>query len=327
MKRRLFFWSAVLFLGLAGSPASATMFDLPAAPPFSWGSFGGGLTISPITAREYVSPGGVAGASVDTLALPVYARHVGAPDGDPTLPCDHGHRCEQIGNASFEFALWRGSQPGSSLAINRVGAAIFGGFQLTDAAELGSNYSFLQIYSDAFSPAGTIDGGGYTGKVNGQIPRYNANPGWNYGGSIYQYDFFDVPFDRVGQDPAEQVSFETALVNVDLLTSTLTILADFTWSFTTAAGVSSNDFLTGALIASAAAPSSGLLDLYSSSFPGVTYRNGIVTIDSVPEPPGWMMFATALFAWAWIAWRRNDYGSAVMRPKHCFNLTAATLRI
>jgi len=281
------------------SPASAVVTSLP-SPVFGWGQFGGGLSISNITVQQYVTPSGAPSGAIDVVNAAIYAPDTSPGDGDPTVACNGGQSCALIGNLQFQFALWRGSTLGPAGAINRVGATVFGGFQLFDSVDLGTDFSFLQIYTDSGSPNGTIDGGGFDGKVNSGIPRYNPDPGspfggWNYGGTAYQYDFFDVPFDRPGIDPAEDVLFETALTALDPVTGAVDILADFTWDFSTLDGPAPHDFLTGDPITFQNAPSDRLLQLYENSFPTVSYRNGIAALDiTVPEPSGLAVVASGI---------------------------------
>jgi len=230
----------LLLAPLAAAPAArAVETSLPASttPTFTWGHFGTGLLISNITVQGYNTPSGAPGGSVATLDMPVYAVDPDPLAGDPTVPCGAG-TCEQIGIMTFQYVLWRGSVSGLYGPTNRFGAAVLGGFKLTDATEMGTNFSFLQTYTDASSSTPVIDGGGASGKVNAQIPRYVADPnaiaaGWRFGGTDYQYSFFDVPFDWLGVSPAETVSFETALVATDATGTNQQILEDFTWSFTT----------------------------------------------------------------------------------------------
>ena len=275
---------AVGGLSLAALPACATEHGLLPAP-YSWGYYGAGLTFSHVTVTSLVTPSGAAGGVVSTVTAPIYARVSGPADGDATLRCTGNVACEQIGSLQFQYSLWKGQQ--SSLVTNRVGAAIMGGFQLTDAADTNSNFSFLQIYQDASTPGGYIDGGTYSGKFNGGIPRWNANPaalapGWNYG-SAYQYQFFDVPYDLVGISPLENVAFETALATYDPATGGVNILADVSWSFDTSSGT-----LTGQPVVFNGAPSGTLLSLYGAGFPYASYTNDILGLAAaVPEPAAW----------------------------------------
>lgn len=268
-------WFQALFLVVTGIlwpivSTSASQIALPASPPYSWGTFGLGLVISPITVQQYVNLDGTAGGSVLNFSSPVYAPTAGAP--------------ELIGTSNFEFALWKGSATGGAAGTtNRYGAVLFGGFDLT-AADVGTNFSFLQIYTDASSPTGTIDGGGYAGKVNSQIPRYGSTPGWDFAGT--QYDFFDVPFDQPG-NPNETVLFETALVSYTA--NTVQILGDYTWSFTTGANGNPQSFLTGTAVTQQALASTTLLNLYSNANPGVTYLQ-----IAVPEPASVVFFGVAI---------------------------------
>lgn len=188
----------------------------------------------------------------------------------------------------FQYALWQGTV-GHGLVANRVGAVVFGGFQITDTTDTGSGFSFLQTYADQSAPSGIIDGGVFNGKVNGQIPRFQSNPnaplgGWNYTGNSPQYQFFDVPFDFSPGSPLENVSFETALANTDPTTGAVTVLGDFTWSFSTLAGLAGQPFAFGP------APSDSLLSLYGAAFPGTPYANGVLTpTGAIPEPSAWSL--------------------------------------
>lgn len=215
------------------------------------------------------------------MNVPVYAEVTGS-DSDPTSWCAGHVSCEQIGTMQFQYALWKGYQ-GSPTYGGRVGAAVMGGFQLTDPADTNGQFSFLQMYQDPWNPKGVVDGGGYFGKFNYLIPRWTSNPhgyGWNYGANAYQYQFWDVPFDFAPGSPPENVTFETVLVNYT--GASVTALADFTWSFDTTTGL-----LTGQQIAVQGGASQTLLTLYANSFPGVTYANGVLTPSSVPEPTIW----------------------------------------
>ena len=179
--------SAVLVLAglmLACRPAAATVTTLTTLPaPFSWAYFGGALAIAQIHTVTFLAPAGSTTA-IQTVSTPVYAAVAGPSDGDPAFACTGGIRCEQIGNLQFQYALWQGTY-GRGSTPNRVGAVVFGGFQLTDPADVNGAFSFLQTYADSSAPTGTIDGGGFDGKVNGQIPGWQSNPGalgggWNY---------------------------------------------------------------------------------------------------------------------------------------------------
>jgi hypothetical protein len=264
-----------VFLLAGAVPAGAVVTTLPSAP-FSWGSFGSGLSISSIRVRQYVAPAGVGGGLVQTAL-----QSVDQPGATSGYRCNGGQRCAPAGSLSLQYALWQGSTAATG-PVTRVGAVLFGGFE--PLAGNSASYSFLQIYSDASAPGGTIDGGVNTGKVNGQIPRYVGNPavpalGWNYGGTAF--DFFDVPYDIVGSSPPENVRFETALVRVG---ASVDILADWTWSFSTLAPT-----LGGQSISFQGAPSAALLSLYAGRYPTTNYVNAIATVDRVPEPASWVL--------------------------------------
>ena len=273
---------------LIASPCAATVNSLTSLPAnFSWSYFGGALAIAPIHAVNFITPPGAAGA-IQTISAPIYAADNGPPDGDVQLFCNGSIRCEQIGNVQFQYAIWKGVA-GHQSTPNRVGAILFGGFQLTDTTDINANFSFLQTYADNSAPAGVIDGGNYQGKVNTTIPGYQSNPGaltggWNYTGNSPQYQFFDVPYDFSPGSPLETVSFETALANTDPATGTVTVLADFTWGFSTLTG------LTRQPIAFGPATSPTLLSLYATAFPGVRYVDGILSPSGpVPEPAAWSL--------------------------------------
>jgi hypothetical protein len=278
--------TAALSLAVFAAPAaaSAAMTSL-VNPPFSWGAYGGGLGPSRINVSSYVTPAGGAGGVIQTVDVPIYAAASGPPDHDQTSVCTGHVRCEQIGTMQFQYALWKGSQ--QSVHINRVGAAVMGGFQLTDPTDTNGAFSFLQTYHDYYDPNGFIDGGGYFGKYNGLIPRWSSNPngvGWNYGANAFQYQFWDVPFDIVGISPPEVVSFETALVNYDPAGAYVNVLADFSWSFDTRSGA-----LTGQQITLASAASPSLLSLYAADYPTVRYASQILSPIAAPEPAAWAM--------------------------------------
>jgi hypothetical protein len=273
---------ALLIVSASAGPALAAMADLPAAPTFSWGQFGAGLNISGITVQKYVNLDGTDGGSVINYSAPVSA------------PIPAAATPELIGNAKFEYVLWKGSNAGSAGATNRFGAALFGGLNLT-ASNAGSNFSFLQIYTDASTGAsGVIDGGGYFGKFNSLIPRFGSTPGWDFEPPDYQYDFFDVPFDPSGT-VSETVSFETALVSYDA--TSVQILGDYTWSFTTGANGNPQSFLTGSSVIEHAQASAVLLGLYEAAYPSIAYRQ------IVPEPSA-LLLAACLVCLPWSRRRR-----------------------
>lgn len=279
---------SLLSLGLA-LPAAATESSL-ISPVFPWGAYGRHLSFARTNVTSYVTPAGDAGGTVQTVDIPIYVAG-GGGDGDLGAYCTGMIRCEQIGTLQMQYALWKGSQ--QSIRINRLGAAVLGGFHLTDSTDSGGDYSFMQIYKDYYSPNGFIDGGNAVGKVNGQIPDWNPNPtplnnlGWNYNTNSSQYQYFDVPYEIVGVSPLENVTFETALAKSDPTTGAVTILADFTWSFDTLTGT-----LTGQPIVAQNAPSSTLMSLYGSTYGpyGASYSNGILSyLRPIPEPDAWFM--------------------------------------
>lgn len=245
---------------------AATKTGLGEAPPFSWGAYAPGTGVAGITVQDYRNTDGTAGGGVIN-----YNKTVWDNDPDPLEP-----PIENVGNISFQYLLYRGSTGGAGGATNRVGAALMGGFHLTDLDDLGVNFGFWQIYTDNAAPGGVIDGGGYQGKTNGQIPAYNVDPGWNYAGT--EYDYFDIPANTVASG-AETVSFETALVCYNA--TTVHVMADFTWSFTSdgLGGV------TGTAPTEQAAASNMMMNLYSPLNPGLMQNIGVGSChDLVPEP-------------------------------------------
>jgi hypothetical protein len=288
-----------------GYQATGTQLSLEGPPPpaFSWGDFGAGLNISNITVQQYRNTDGSAGGPIIVLNTHILDVDPDPHETDPLVPCFGGKQCEDIGISTFQYALWLGSTGGAGGAVNRVGAAFFGGFRLTDLDDVGMNFSFLQIFTDNANPAGTIDGGGFRGKVNGDIPGFNANPanpaaGWNFAGNDVQFDYFDVPFDS--STTVETVSFETALVNYE--GNIADILAGFTWSFTSdgAGGVS------GMSVTQQAAASNRLLGLYRAANPLVTYQNvGEGSSHAlVPEPTPFCLVGGVLILLG-LGWRRK----------------------
>lgn len=260
--------------------------------PYSWGDYGAGLNISDITVKNYYTTAGALGG-------PIYVTntHILDNDPDPKEP-----PVEDIGIATFQYILWSGTKGGGA-AINRYGAAFMGGFQLTDLDDESLSWSFLQIYTDATHPGGIIDGGGFRGKVNGDIPAYNQNPGWNFDGARTQYDYFDVPSDP-STAAAETVAFETALVCY--MGNMVLVRGDWTWSFTT----DGKGGLTGQSVASQAAASDTLLGLYRAANPGVMYDNIGMGTCHVPElDPGCGVTAVTLLGLGAVVWgRRKSLG-------------------
>lgn len=116
-----------------------------------------------------------------------------------------------------------------------------------------------------------IDGGGINGKKNGDIPSYNANPGWNFGGNGTQIDYFDIPSNTQPAGAAETVAFETALVAYK--NNIWSILAVWTWDFRSdgAGGVS------GHRTARQASASNRMMNLYGNLLPvgGLLQNTGL----------------------------------------------------
>lgn len=258
---------ALGIISFEASASAAIQTALMAAPGYSWSDYGvqGGHVI------DYRKPDGSAGGQIIPFTFDVFDND---PDPTETSP-------EKIGNLDFQFLLWRGSGDNdlTNNTVARVGAAIMGGFNLTDRNDVGMNFSFLQIFTDNANPNGVVDGGGFRGKVNGDIAGWNQNPGHNYAGT--QFDYFDNPFDPSTRN--ETVSFETALVCYS--GSTVHILADFTWSFTSdgMGGVS------GTSITSQASASNRLFNLYGALLPpgGLLQNIGVGSCHDmflVPEP-------------------------------------------
>ena len=298
--------SIVIATGLTiiafGAQVGATELHLkdPPPPTFSWGIFGPS-GVESITAQDYRNTDGTAGGPIIVLNT-----HILDVDRDPNErdPLEGGK--EDIGIATFQFALWRGSTMGAAGAIDTVGAAFMGGFELTDLTDVGNKFSFLQIFTDNADPEGTIDGGGFRGKVNSDISSWHANPadptpGWNFDGNRTQFDYLDVPSDPLSKG-LETVSFETALVNYS--EDHVDIIADFTWGFTSdgMGGVS------GMQVAEQVSSSDLLLGHYRAKFPGITYLNigegsshGLV----VPEPAPIMLVPIGVFTLALYLRRRR----------------------
>jgi hypothetical protein len=254
----------VATFGASAIAATQTTLKTQIQIPYSWGDYVAGANISGITVQGYNKTDGTAGG-------PIYVTntHIFDNDPDPAEP-----PVEDVGIATFQYVLWRGSTAGAAGATDRLGAAFLGGFDLTDLIDESPNWSFLQIYTDAAHAAGIIDGGGAHGKVNGDIPGYNADPGWNFAGTAY--DYFDVPFDTATK--AETVAFETALVCYE--GDHVHIRGDWKWSFT----VDGLGGLTGMDVTSQAAASARLLGLYRAANPAITYFDIGVGTCHVPEP-------------------------------------------
>lgn len=218
LRRFIFCGGAAVFVCAYQAGADPITTRLPAAPGFSWtGTFGvrGGYV------KQYRQLNGAAGGMVIPFTMNVFDND---PDPNEKDPLVNG--MEKIGTLDFEFVLTQESQNAAGPVIG-VGAALFGGFDLTDLSDAGTRFSFLQTVSDT-NTANHVDGGGFRGMVNDDIPGYNGMPGWNYQGT--QYDYFDNPF-RSSRSGMQTVSFETAL---DCYTpnNEVHVLADFTWSFT-----------------------------------------------------------------------------------------------
>jgi hypothetical protein len=268
---------------------------------------------------------GIAGGDVKTEPGGIIAYNVPVFDIDPD---PNEVSPEQIGNLDFQFMLWTASSAGPNGVTDTFGASIFGGFNLTDTDDAGTRFAFLQIYTDNSFPNGKVDGGGWQGKTNGDIPGYGfGNGNWNYAGT--QYDYLDNPFDRSTRLPnngnTETVSFETAL-DCYTDTGTLSILSDFTWGFTVTNN-NGNYTLTGTGPAQQASASNSLINLYtnpnnppgpSNGTPGLTQNAGVgschvnatatqptgsIPTDITPEPSSWLLFCSGVALIG--AFRRN----------------------
>ena len=253
MTRVLFPGLAALWIFLAGTASGATITSLPAATPFSWNIMGNDNR-GVYTVTGYKDPATGNAGNVIT-----YTRDIWDVDLDPNEPAGDTIQMrqtpfngvqpeEKIGTMTFQFALWTGhltANPGDS--IDAVGAVIFGGFKQTDTNDLGGHFSFWQSFQDTTTTRGAwwVDGGPWNGKVNDTVSnRYNADPGWNFGGNATQWDYLDRPFDRTSDAP-ETINFETALICYDPATKWVVALADFIWGFTWAKDADGNITLTG----------------------------------------------------------------------------------
>ena len=113
--------SIVIATGLTiiafGAQVGATELHLkdPPPPTFSWGIFGPS-GVESITAQDYRNTDGTAGGPIIVLNT-----HILDVDRDPNErdPLEGGK--EDIGIATFQFALWRGSTMGAAGAIDTVG--------------------------------------------------------------------------------------------------------------------------------------------------------------------------------------------------------------
>lgn len=243
--------------------ATQTTLKDPPPPKFAWSDFAPATGVSGITVHDYRNEAG-------TGAGPVYVSNFDTLDAG-----------NSIGTTTFEFALWRGSTTGENGPINRVGAAILGGFNLQNPvySNAGVGFSFYQIFRDGAIINGAVDGGGINGKVNGDIPNWNTDAGWNYAGAAAPYDYFDVPANAVSLGN-ETVSFETCLVCQ--LRGVHHIMLATTWSFTSdgAGGVS------GVKVTQQPMASDRLMELYGALRGGDTLQN--VNVGSclalIPEP-------------------------------------------
>jgi hypothetical protein len=251
----------------------------PSRLPFSLAQIVPSTTAGRFTIQEYRTLDGSADGSVTPFVRPVFdGGSSSAQSGD-----------NPIGTVRWEFALFRGSSAGAAGPIDGVGAALMGGFQETASIPAGTHLGFLQVFTDSFGTG--VDGGGPHGKVNGDIPDWNRNPGWNFDGDRTRFDYFDIPFDSTTL-AAETVSFETALAAWS--GSSVLILDDVTWRFNAnadnpgdLAGMAPTERLGGA--------SNRLLGLYRNTFPSVTYLNiGQGTLSDLPEPS--LELAVAIFA-------------------------------
>jgi hypothetical protein len=261
---------------LAGGEAGATLVTtLPPPPPpnFDWNIFGDNLNVSGLTVTAYLKPDGTAGGKIITFDEPVMD-----PDPDPKEASP-----EKIGDLHFQFVLWSGVDGKGVLG---GGAALFGGFQLTDINDAGHNYSFLQLITDNNPTRADFDQ--RFGFVNSDFPGYDTK--WNFPNT--QYDYLDIPFEPA-LGGAINVSFETALICYS--GNTAHVASDFGWSFAfDAAGG-----LTGTAPAAKAKATDTLLKTYGDDFPGTTYTNdgschALANGTGIPEPPSWLLLLGGL---------------------------------
>ena len=284
MKRATLVLAAAMvsFVAFANGAFAGTQTSLPANAGYPWSNFnvGGGYV------TDYLKNDGSAGGTITTYTANVFDID---PDPNERDPLVNGK--ENIGSLTFQYVLYKEASGGQGTAADSLGAALFGGFHLTDTNDLNNRFAFLQIVNQV-GGAGypKVDGGGYRGKTNGDIPGYVANPGnqagWNFAGT--EFDYFDNPVR--GLNTGQTVNFETALVNYNA--NTVVILADFTWSFTANGNNSSGTAPTTQALAS-----NTLINLYQAANPNTTYLNigagSCHLIDAVPEPSTLLMLGIA----------------------------------
>lgn len=265
--RAIFACLAGLLATTAGAATQTGLPD-PAALPFSLGELVPNSNVAGFTVEQYLKPSGPPGGSLIEVSDPVF-------DINPSSGVQ-----SQLGTTRWQFVPFRASTTGPGGALDEVGVALMGGFQLDDPQRFaGLRFSFLQMVTDSGGPG--IDGGGPRGKVNGDMPGWNKDPGWNFDGDRTQFDYLDVPFFSTEHDPGS-LTFETALVAS--FGSKALVLDDVTWGFTANVGEA------GALTAMppierAHGASDDLLALYRDEFPNWTYFNeGEADISDLPEP-------------------------------------------
>lgn len=268
--RACFTCLAGLLAGTVGAVGAATQTGLPDATalPFSLGQIVPNSNVAGFTVQQYLTPDGTPGGSVIDFSRPVF-------DSNSTSPVSI-----QLGTLRWQFVPFRASTGGPTGAVDEVGVALMGGFQLDNPAPFAAlRFSFLQVVTDSGGPG--IDGGGPRGKVNADIPGWNTDPGWNFDGNRTQFDYLDVPFFSIYHDPGS-LTFETALVasfGIKVL-----VLDDVTWGFTANVGES------GALTATPPVERLGgasdqVLGLYRDEFPNWTYLNERqANLSDLPEP-------------------------------------------
>ena len=264
-------------IALAGysTAFSATLETLhdPPPPTFAWSDFFPSATVGGITVQKYHKEDG-------TDPGPVIVNNMTVKDGNDV----------EIGTVTMQYTLWSGSTLGAAGATNRLGAVLFGGFNVTTVKYNDVNFSYYQIFTDNANASGVIDSGGINGKVNGDIPDHGADPGWDFAGDGAEFDYADVPANTFVN---ETVSFETALVcNVGTVHN---ILKAWTWDFTSTAGGG----ITGNSVEFQTEVTNTLFNLYTAVLPGghSLANLGVGTcVVIVPEPSSIFLANFALIA-------------------------------
>jgi hypothetical protein len=281
-----------------------TVTQLPPAG-FDWSRFNvaGGFV------KSYLKNDGTAGGMVTTYMADVFDLDNDPNEKDPLV----GGK-EKIGSLTFQYVLYQEEGNGKGTGVNGLGAALFGGFHLTDVDDVGTNFAFLQSVGNTDNVTGNslagypkVDGGPNRGKTNGDIPGYDVVPdntvghnGWNFAGT--EFDYFDNPLRGINTN--QTVSFETALVCYNGLS--VTLLSDFTWSFSTDAAGG----ITG-IAPTNNVNTAGIRRIYGAAFPTTTY-NDIGTVSChLPEPSAiTLLAACALSSLGFVARRKRSRKAA-----------------